>query len=82
MKAVALVVSARKHGNCYDFAQFSLYQLAAHKITTELINFYDYQVTPCQRCAYECLNVAQEQIEKSEGKGKRAAHHCLEFRII
>jgi len=56
MKAVALVVSARKHGNCYDFAQFSLNQLAAHKIKTELINFYDYQITPCQRCAYECLN--------------------------
>lgn len=55
MKAIALVVSARKHGNCYDFARFSLDRLADNGIETELVNFYDYQVTPCQRCAYECL---------------------------
>ncbi len=30
MKATALVVSARKHGNCYDFAQFILDRLQAN----------------------------------------------------
>ena len=55
MKAVALAVSARKRGNCYDFAQFVLDRLAANGVETELINFYDYQITPCQKCAYECL---------------------------
>jgi len=55
MKAIALVISARKHGNCYDFAQFVLDRLATNGLDTELINFYDYQITPCQGCAYECL---------------------------
>ncbi len=55
MKATALVVSARKHGNCYDFAQFILDRLQANGIETELINFYDYRITPCQHCDYECL---------------------------
>jgi len=55
MKAVALVVSARERGNCYDFAQFMLERLAAAGIKTELINFYDYQITPCQNCHYECV---------------------------
>lgn len=55
MKAVALVASARRHGNCYDFAQYTLELLAAQDVETELVNFYDYQITPCQKCDYECL---------------------------
>jgi len=55
MKAIALVVSARERGNCYDFAQFMLERLAAAGIETELINFYDYKITPCQNCNYECV---------------------------
>lgn len=55
MKAIALAVSARQHGNCYDFAQFVLDRLATKGVDTELINFYDYRITPCQHCAYECL---------------------------
>ena len=55
MKATALVVSARQHGNCYDFAQFTLDRLAASGVKTELVNFYEYRITPCQRCEYECL---------------------------
>ena len=54
-KAVALVVSARQHGNCYDFAEFVLDKLKAAGIKTELINFYDYQIMPCQGCNYECV---------------------------
>jgi len=49
MKAIALVVSAREHGNCFDFARFTLDRLAAGGVETELVNFFDYQITPCQR---------------------------------
>jgi multimeric flavodoxin WrbA len=66
MKAVALVASAREHGNCYDFARFTLERLAAQEVETELINFYDYQITPCQKCAYECMQ------RLDPGKGKNA----------
>ena len=55
MKAIALVVSAREHGNCHDFAQFVLDRLAAEDVKTELVNFYNYQIHPCEHCAYECL---------------------------
>lgn len=55
MNGLALVISARKHGNCYDFARVTLDRLEAAGVETELVNFYDYRITPCQRCAYECL---------------------------
>jgi multimeric flavodoxin WrbA len=55
MKAVALVVSARQHGNGYDFARHVLGRLESAGVETELVNFFDYRITPCQRCEYECL---------------------------
>jgi|GEM_PF-725706 len=55
IRAVALVVSARENGNCSHFAQFVLGRLRASGEDTELVNFYDWRITPCQRCAYECL---------------------------
>jgi multimeric flavodoxin WrbA len=55
MKALALVVSARKQGNCYDFARFLLDRLGAAGVATELVNFYDYKIEPCHNCAYECV---------------------------
>lgn len=55
MKAIALVASARERGNCYDFARFILDRFSGQGIETELVNFYDHEVTPCQRCEYECL---------------------------
>ncbi|MGA9351342.1 MAG: NAD(P)H-dependent oxidoreductase [Anaerolineae bacterium] len=55
MKALALVVSARERGNCYDFAEFMLERLKQQRVEGELINFYDCQITPCQRCSYECV---------------------------
>jgi multimeric flavodoxin WrbA len=61
MKATALVVSARKHGNCYIFAHFVLNRLQASGIETELVNFYDYQVSPCHGCDYQCLQRLDQQ---------------------
>ena len=55
MKATALVVSARKHGNCYDLAHFVLDHLETEGVETELVNFDDYSITPCQGCEYECI---------------------------
>lgn len=55
MKAVALVASARQHGNGYDFARHVLDRLKTAGVDVELVNFFDYDITPCQRCAYECL---------------------------
>jgi multimeric flavodoxin WrbA len=55
VKAVALVVSAREKGNCHDFAAFVLEQLKSANVETELVNFYDYRIVPCQGCSYECL---------------------------
>lgn len=61
MKAVALVASAREHGNCYDFARFMLDRLERNGIETELVNFYNYRITPCQHCAYECVQCFDPQ---------------------
>ena len=55
MKAVALVFSARKKGNCHDFADFVLSKMKKEGVETELVNFCDYSVKPCQHCDYECL---------------------------
>jgi multimeric flavodoxin WrbA len=55
MNGLALIVSARKHGNGYDFARFTLDRLETTGVETELASFYDYRITPCQLCAYECL---------------------------
>lgn len=49
MKAIALVVSAREKGNCYDFAAFVLEQLKSTGVETELVNFHDYRSAPCQK---------------------------------
>jgi multimeric flavodoxin WrbA len=55
MKAIALAVSARKRGNCYDFARYTLDRLQGSGVKTELVNFCDYRILPCQHCDYECL---------------------------
>jgi multimeric flavodoxin WrbA len=61
MKAIALVVSARKEGNCFAFAHLVLDRLQTKGLETELINFYDYQIVPCQKCSYECLQPSDPQ---------------------
>ncbi len=56
LKATALVVSARQYGNGYDCARFVLQRLQSAGIETELVNFFDYRIVPCQGCQYECEN--------------------------
>lgn len=55
MKALALVVSARKGGNGFDFAGHVLNRMKNQGWDTELVEFYDYDIQPCHHCAYECL---------------------------
>ncbi|MFQ5621580.1 MAG: flavodoxin family protein, partial [Candidatus Nanoarchaeia archaeon] len=55
MKAIALVFSARKKGNCHDFARFMLGKMEKDGVETELVNLCDYNIKLCQNCDYECL---------------------------
>jgi len=54
-KAVALVFSARKKGNCYDFADFMFSEMNKSGVETDLVNFCEYNIKSCQNCDYECL---------------------------
>jgi multimeric flavodoxin WrbA len=71
MKAIALVFSARKKGNCYDFADYVLSQMKKEGAETELVNFCDYSIKPCQHCDYECLG------RLSPKTGKKELDECL-----
>jgi multimeric flavodoxin WrbA len=64
MRAIALVFSARKKGNCYDFARFMLDKMKKEGVETELVNICDYDIKPCQTCDYECLG----QIDPNTGQ--------------
>jgi len=70
MKAIALVFSARKKGNCYDFADFVLSQMKKEGVETDLVNFCDYSIKPCQHCDYECL------ARVNPGTGKKEQDEC------
>jgi len=55
MRVVALVCSARERGNCYDLTEFMMKTLRTKGIETEIINAYDYEITPRSHCRYECF---------------------------
>jgi multimeric flavodoxin WrbA len=55
VKAAAVIASARKRGNCYDFAEYMLEKFAAVHVNTELITLSEYNITPCQGCTYQCV---------------------------
>lgn len=55
MKVVALVFSARQRGNCYNLAEVMLNYLKTNDVETEILNSYDYKITPCSNCNYECF---------------------------
>lgn len=64
MKAIALVVSARRQGNCFDFARFALDRTQQAGMDTELINFDEYRINPCHGCEYQCV----QHVDKAKGK--------------
>lgn len=55
MKVTALVCSARQRGNCYNIAEIMLNHLKVKSVETEILNAYDYEITPCSHCSYECF---------------------------
>jgi len=55
MKVIALVCSARRKGNCYNLAETILEHLKTKGFETEILNAYDYKITPCNHCDYECF---------------------------
>lgn len=56
IKALGLVFSARKQGNCLDCVNYCLDRLRKEEIETQLINIYDYRIEPCSHCNYECFS--------------------------
>ena len=56
MKVIGLVASARRVGNSHEFASLVLKELERMGVDTSLIHLADYDVNPCARCSYECLN--------------------------
>jgi len=55
VRVTALIFSARKRGNCYNLAKIILTHLKAKSVETEILNAYDYKITPCSHCNYECF---------------------------
>ena len=54
--------SARKRGNCYELADYTLNRMGQKaNVVTELVNFYDYDIQPCHKCNYECFFQRGEQ---------------------
>jgi len=56
MKALGIAFSARKNGNCAKLLQYCLDNLKKQGFESELIEAYDFQITPCSHCNYECFS--------------------------
>lgn len=56
MRVAGVVVSARKEGNCLRCMRYCLDRLCDMGFDTLIVNFYDYNVTPCSHCNYECYS--------------------------
>lgn len=55
MKALGIVFSARKRGNCLNCIEYVLKKLKEHRFEIDLINTYDCEIKPCSHCNYECF---------------------------
>jgi multimeric flavodoxin WrbA len=55
MKALGLAFSARKRGNCLNCIEYLLKKLEEQGFQTEIVNAFDYEITPCSNCDYECF---------------------------
>jgi len=54
-KAICLAFSARKEGNSLKILKYIKKILSKQAWDVQLINFYDYNITPCSHCNYECF---------------------------
>lgn len=55
MKALGLVYSARRKGNCLSCVEFVLKELEEKGFEIEVLNMYEYNIHPCNHCNYECF---------------------------
>jgi len=55
MKALGIVLSARRRGNCLNSTEYVLTKLKEQGFETGVINVYDYEIRPCSHCNYECF---------------------------
>jgi multimeric flavodoxin WrbA len=55
-KVLAVAFSARGEGNCKRLCAYCLDRFRDRGWQTELLNVFDLQVTPCDKCRYECFN--------------------------
>jgi len=56
VKALGLVFSARKRGNCLNAVEYVLEKLNEQNFQSEIVNAYDYEIKPCSKCNYECFS--------------------------
>jgi len=64
MKALGIVFSARKKGNCLNSVEYVLGKLKEQGFKTEIVNAYDCEIKSCRHCNYECF--AKELRGKAE----------------
>lgn len=55
MKALGIVFSARKRGNCLNCVEYVLKKLKEQGFEIDVINAYDHEIKSCSRCNYECF---------------------------
>lgn len=56
MRALGLIFSARKQGNCYDCVSYCLQQLEKREIETRIISLSEHKIQQCSNCKYECFS--------------------------
>lgn len=56
MKVLGLVFSARKEGNCLKCLAHCLDSLRGYGAETEIVNAFEFTITPCSHCDYECFS--------------------------
>lgn len=55
MKVLGLNFSSRKNGNCFNTLDYCLKQFKEIDHDIEVINFFDFNISPCGMCGYQCF---------------------------
>jgi multimeric flavodoxin WrbA len=59
-EAICVAFSARREGNCLRVIKYIQKLLQAREWNVEVINLYDFVVTSCSHCDYECFKSDKE----------------------
>lgn len=55
MKVIGVNFSSRKNGNCFKCADYCLERFKETGHEVEIVNFFDYHISPCGLCGYQCF---------------------------